>query len=169
MGRGVPDWTGNLKPREISVEISPWNREEERADEDGSSADGRKDRRIDIQRERQWNGRKDQKIYINMETHRERRFHKHWILSEIQRLKQLIEIRRKQNDDPIQRKERRKRNRPRNVDRRNGIRNCYAYLAGSSEMVELYIPDKETQWNLKKDSGCEEVVQRNRRITLHNA
>ncbi|KAA6339082.1 MAG: hypothetical protein EZS28_052641, partial [Streblomastix strix] len=30
-----------------------------------------------------------------------------------------------------------------------------------SEMVELYIPDKETQWNMEKDSGCEQVEQGN--------
>ncbi|KAA6324215.1 MAG: hypothetical protein EZS28_054217, partial [Streblomastix strix] len=42
-GNGVLDRAGILKPREISVEISLWNREEERADEDGSSGDGGKD------------------------------------------------------------------------------------------------------------------------------
>ncbi|KAA6370341.1 MAG: hypothetical protein EZS28_034134 [Streblomastix strix] len=36
-------------------------------------------------------------------------------------------------------------------------------------MVEPYIPDKETQWNMEKDSGCEQVEQGNREITLQNA
>ncbi|KAA6366054.1 MAG: hypothetical protein EZS28_038420 [Streblomastix strix] len=36
-------------------------------------------------------------------------------------------------------------------------------------MVEPYIPDKETQWNLEKNSRCEQVEQRNREITLQNA
>ncbi|KAA6360086.1 MAG: hypothetical protein EZS28_044388 [Streblomastix strix] len=40
-----------LQPREISVEISLWSREEEPADDNGSSGDERKDWRIDIQRE----------------------------------------------------------------------------------------------------------------------
>ncbi|KAA6389405.1 MAG: hypothetical protein EZS28_015065, partial [Streblomastix strix] len=40
---------GTLQQREISVEISPWNREEERADDNGSSGEGGKDWRIDIQ------------------------------------------------------------------------------------------------------------------------
>ncbi|KAA6369733.1 MAG: hypothetical protein EZS28_034740 [Streblomastix strix] len=42
-------------------------------------------------------------------------------------------------------------------------------LTGSSEMVEPFIPDKETQWNMEKDSGCEQVKQRNREITLQDA
>ncbi|KAA6364223.1 MAG: hypothetical protein EZS28_040249 [Streblomastix strix] len=33
----VPDRAGTLQPREISVEISPWNREEERDEDNGSS------------------------------------------------------------------------------------------------------------------------------------
>ncbi|KAA6392913.1 MAG: hypothetical protein EZS28_011561 [Streblomastix strix] len=33
-------------------------------------------------------------------------------------------------------------------------------------MVEPYIPDKETQWNIEKSSGCEQVEQRNRETTL---
>ncbi|KAA6358298.1 MAG: hypothetical protein EZS28_046175, partial [Streblomastix strix] len=36
-------------------------------------------------------------------------------------------------------------------------------------MVEPYIPDKETQWNMKKDSGCEQVEQGNRETALQNA
>ncbi|KAA6379316.1 MAG: hypothetical protein EZS28_025154 [Streblomastix strix] len=47
----VPDLAGTLQTREISVEISLWNRGEERADEDGSSGDGGKDWRIDIYKE----------------------------------------------------------------------------------------------------------------------
>ncbi|KAA6378291.1 MAG: hypothetical protein EZS28_026182 [Streblomastix strix] len=35
----APDRTETLQPREISVEISLWNREEERVDEDGFSRD----------------------------------------------------------------------------------------------------------------------------------
>ncbi|KAA6354477.1 MAG: hypothetical protein EZS28_049996 [Streblomastix strix] len=42
----VPDRAGTLQPGEISVEISLWNRGEERADEDGSSGDEGKDWRI---------------------------------------------------------------------------------------------------------------------------
>ncbi|KAA6367849.1 MAG: hypothetical protein EZS28_036623 [Streblomastix strix] len=76
-GSRIPDRAGTLQPREISAEISPRNRDKQCADEDGSSGDGGKDRRIDIQRKRQWNEEKDQKIYINMETDMERRFHKH--------------------------------------------------------------------------------------------
>ncbi|KAA6380963.1 MAG: hypothetical protein EZS28_023507 [Streblomastix strix] len=86
------DRVGTLQPREISVEISLWNRGKERANDYGSSEGGGKDWRIDIQRERQWNGVKDQKIHASMETDRERRFYKHRILYEIQRLKQLIKI-----------------------------------------------------------------------------
>ncbi|KAA6364040.1 MAG: hypothetical protein EZS28_040433 [Streblomastix strix] len=33
----VPDWAGTLQPREIGVEIPLQNRDEERADEEGSS------------------------------------------------------------------------------------------------------------------------------------
>ncbi|KAA6394465.1 MAG: hypothetical protein EZS28_010002 [Streblomastix strix] len=33
----VPDRAGTLQPREISVEISPWNRGEERDDDNGTS------------------------------------------------------------------------------------------------------------------------------------
>ncbi|KAA6401942.1 MAG: hypothetical protein EZS28_002531 [Streblomastix strix] len=69
-GSRAPDRAGMLQSREISVEISLRNREEERVDEDGSSGDGGKDQRNDIQLEVQWNGRKDQKNYINMETDR---------------------------------------------------------------------------------------------------
>ncbi|KAA6359787.1 MAG: hypothetical protein EZS28_044688, partial [Streblomastix strix] len=36
-------------------------------------------------------------------------------------------------------------------------------------MVEPYIPDKETQWNMEKDPGCEYVEQGNREITLRYA
>ncbi|KAA6362881.1 MAG: putative Transposon Ty3-G Gag-Pol polyprotein, partial [Streblomastix strix] len=39
----APDRAGTLQPREVSVEISPWNREEERVDDNGSSGDGRND------------------------------------------------------------------------------------------------------------------------------
>ncbi|KAA6369844.1 MAG: hypothetical protein EZS28_034628 [Streblomastix strix] len=80
----APDRAGTLQSREISIEITVWNRVEERADEKGSSGDRGKDWRIDIQRERRLNGEKDQKIHISMETDRERRIHKYWILSEIQ-------------------------------------------------------------------------------------
>ncbi|KAA6363353.1 MAG: hypothetical protein EZS28_041121 [Streblomastix strix] len=45
------DQAGTLQSWETSVEISLWNREEERADEDGSSGDARRDQRIEIQRE----------------------------------------------------------------------------------------------------------------------
>ncbi|KAA6371882.1 MAG: hypothetical protein EZS28_032591 [Streblomastix strix] len=36
-------------------------------------------------------------------------------------------------------------------------------------MVGPYIPDKETQWNMEKDSGCEQVEQGNKQTTLQNA
>ncbi|KAA6380964.1 MAG: hypothetical protein EZS28_023508 [Streblomastix strix] len=36
-------------------------------------------------------------------------------------------------------------------------------------MVEPNIPDKETQWIKEKDSGCEQVEQGKREITLQNA
>ncbi|KAA6352840.1 MAG: hypothetical protein EZS28_051632, partial [Streblomastix strix] len=42
-GSKAPNRAVALQPREISVEISLSNREEERADEDGSSGDGGKD------------------------------------------------------------------------------------------------------------------------------
>ncbi|KAA6355644.1 MAG: hypothetical protein EZS28_048829, partial [Streblomastix strix] len=58
----VPDRAGTLQTREISVEISLWNGGEERADDNGSSGEGGKDWRIDIQRENRRNGGKDQKI-----------------------------------------------------------------------------------------------------------
>ncbi|KAA6390252.1 MAG: hypothetical protein EZS28_014218 [Streblomastix strix] len=58
----APDLAGALQKREINIEISLWNREEERADEDGSSGDGGKNWRIDILRERQWNGRKTKRF-----------------------------------------------------------------------------------------------------------
>ncbi|KAA6386911.1 MAG: hypothetical protein EZS28_017561, partial [Streblomastix strix] len=48
----VHDRARTLQSREISDEISLWNKEEERADEDSSSGDGGKDLRIDIQRKR---------------------------------------------------------------------------------------------------------------------
>ncbi|KAA6327190.1 MAG: hypothetical protein EZS28_053847, partial [Streblomastix strix] len=158
-----------LQPREISVEISLWNREEERTDKDGSSGDGGKDWRIEIQRERQQNWRKNEKIYISMKTDRERKFQKHWILSVIQRLKQLIEIRREQNENPFQKNERREGSLPRNVEGRTGRRNGSADSIRLSEMVESHIPNKETQWNMEKDSGCEQVEYENREITLQNA
>ncbi|KAA6365484.1 MAG: hypothetical protein EZS28_038991 [Streblomastix strix] len=44
----APDRAGILQPREISVEISLWNREKERADQESSSRDRVKDQRIDI-------------------------------------------------------------------------------------------------------------------------
>jgi hypothetical protein len=44
----IPDRAGTPQPREISVEISLWNRGEERADDNGSSIEGGKDWRIDI-------------------------------------------------------------------------------------------------------------------------
>ncbi|KAA6403687.1 MAG: putative Transposon Ty3-G Gag-Pol polyprotein [Streblomastix strix] len=46
----VPYRAGTLQPRGISVEISLWNRGEERADDNGSSGEGGKDWRIDIYR-----------------------------------------------------------------------------------------------------------------------
>ncbi|KAA6380201.1 MAG: hypothetical protein EZS28_024275, partial [Streblomastix strix] len=165
----VADRARTLQPREISVEISLWDRKEERADDNGSSGDGGNDWRIDIQRERQWNGKKDQKIYINMKTDKKRRLLKRYVLSEIQRLKQLIEIRRKQNDNPIQRNIRREGSLPRYVEGSIGRRNSHTNLIRQSEMVEPYIPYKETQWNMEKDSGCEQVVQGNREIILQNA
>ncbi|KAA6381490.1 MAG: hypothetical protein EZS28_022980 [Streblomastix strix] len=36
-------------------------------------------------------------------------------------------------------------------------------------MVEPYILDKEIQWNMEKDSGCEQTEQGNREITFQNA
>ncbi|KAA6374058.1 MAG: hypothetical protein EZS28_030413, partial [Streblomastix strix] len=60
--RRIPDRAGTLQTREISVEISVWNRGEERADDNSSSGEGGKDWRIDIQREDGRNGGKDQKI-----------------------------------------------------------------------------------------------------------
>ncbi|KAA6363485.1 MAG: hypothetical protein EZS28_040987, partial [Streblomastix strix] len=36
-------------------------------------------------------------------------------------------------------------------------------------MVEPYISDKETQWDMEKDFGCEQIEQGNREITLQNA
>ncbi|KAA6388080.1 MAG: hypothetical protein EZS28_016396 [Streblomastix strix] len=59
----TPDRAGTLQPREISVEISLRKREDERAEDNGSSEDGAKDWRINIQRKGQWKGLKDQKIY----------------------------------------------------------------------------------------------------------
>ncbi|KAA6366156.1 MAG: hypothetical protein EZS28_038315, partial [Streblomastix strix] len=55
-GSRIPDRAGTLQPREISVEISLWNRGKERADDNGSSGQGGKDWRIDIQRENRWKG-----------------------------------------------------------------------------------------------------------------
>ncbi|KAA6369766.1 MAG: hypothetical protein EZS28_034706, partial [Streblomastix strix] len=70
-GSRAPDGAWTLQSREISVEISLSNRKEERADEDGSSEDRGKDWRIDIQRKGKWNGWKNEKIYMSMETDRE--------------------------------------------------------------------------------------------------
>ncbi|KAA6397170.1 MAG: hypothetical protein EZS28_007309 [Streblomastix strix] len=168
-GSITPDRAGKPQPRDISVEISHWNGEEERADEDGSLGDGGKDWRIDIQREKQWNGRQDQKNYINIKTDRERRFHKYWILSEIQRLKHLIKIRAEQNCNHIQCNERRGGSLPRNVDGRIGRRNSNTNLTESSEMLQSYIPNLETQLNIEKDSGCKLTEQSDREITLQNA
>ncbi|KAA6359510.1 MAG: hypothetical protein EZS28_044963, partial [Streblomastix strix] len=165
----VPDRAGTLQPREISIEISLWNRGEERADDNGSTREGGKDWRIDIQRESRWNGGKDQKIHINMETNRERRIHRHWILSEIQRLEQLIKIRGKQNDNPIQGNIRREESVSRNVERRIRRRNSSTDSIRLSEMMESHIPNKETQWNMEKYSGCEQVEQGNREITFQDA
>ncbi|KAA6391781.1 MAG: hypothetical protein EZS28_012698 [Streblomastix strix] len=36
-------------------------------------------------------------------------------------------------------------------------------------MVKLYIPDKETQWNMEENFGCEQIEQGNREITFQNA
>ncbi|KAA6363635.1 MAG: hypothetical protein EZS28_040839 [Streblomastix strix] len=165
----IPDRAGTLQPRKISVEISLGNRGEERADDKGSSGNGRKDWRIDIQRERQRNGVQDLKVYIGMETNRKRRIYKYRILSEIQRLKQLIKIRRKQNDNPIQRNIRGEESISRNVEGKIGKRDSNTYIIRPSEMVESYILDNETQWNMVKDFGCEQVEQGNREITFQNA
>ncbi|KAA6352841.1 MAG: hypothetical protein EZS28_051633 [Streblomastix strix] len=35
-------------------------------------------------------------------------------------------------------------------------------------MVEPYIPDKETQWNIDKDSRCEQAEQGNRKTKIQN-
>ncbi|KAA6367848.1 MAG: hypothetical protein EZS28_036622, partial [Streblomastix strix] len=35
-------------------------------------------------------------------------------------------------------------------------------------MVGPYIPDKETQWNMEKDFGCEQDKQGNREISLQD-
>ncbi|KAA6389602.1 MAG: hypothetical protein EZS28_014871 [Streblomastix strix] len=165
----IPDRAWKLQPREISVEISLWNRGEERTDDNGSSREGGKDWRFDIQRECRWNGRKDQKIQVNMGINEERRIHKYWILSEIQRLEQLIKTCGKQNDNPIQRNIRREESLSKNVERRVGLRNSSTYSRKLSEMVELHIPNKETQWNMEKDSGCEQVEQGDREITFQDA
>ncbi|KAA6344091.1 MAG: hypothetical protein EZS28_052263, partial [Streblomastix strix] len=165
----IPDRAGTLQPREISVEISLWNRGEERADDIGSSREGGKDWRIDIQRENRWNGGKDQKIYTSMETNRERRIHKYWILSEIQRLGQLIKTRGKQNNDPIQRNIRREESISGNVEGRIVRGYSNTYIIKPSKMVEPYIPDKKAQWDMEKDFGCEQIEQGNREITLQDA
>ncbi|KAA6354711.1 MAG: hypothetical protein EZS28_049762 [Streblomastix strix] len=165
----VPNRTATLQRWEISVEISLQNRGEERADDNGSSGEGGKDWRIDKQRENRRNGGKDQKIQVNMGTNRERRIHKCWILSEIQRLEQLIKTRGKQNDNPIQRNIRREESISRNVERRIGRRNISTDSRKLSQMVESHIPNKETQWNMEKDSGCEQVEQGDREITLQDA
>ncbi|KAA6365684.1 MAG: hypothetical protein EZS28_038788, partial [Streblomastix strix] len=47
----VPDRAKSHQPSEINVEISLWNRGEERADDNCSSGELAKDWRIDIQRE----------------------------------------------------------------------------------------------------------------------
>ncbi|KAA6365666.1 MAG: putative reverse transcriptase, partial [Streblomastix strix] len=60
-GSRIPDLAGTLQPREISVEISHWNRGEERADDNCSSGERGKDWRIDIQRENRWKGGQDKK------------------------------------------------------------------------------------------------------------
>ncbi|KAA6388650.1 MAG: hypothetical protein EZS28_015822 [Streblomastix strix] len=159
---------GTLQSREISVEISLWNGGEERADDNGSSGQGEKDWRIDIQREKRWYGWKDQKIHISKEANRERRIHKYWILSEIQSLEQLIKNRGKQNNNPIQGNIRREESISRNVERRVGGRNSNTYTIRPSEVMEPYISDKESQWNMEKGSGCEQVKQRNKEITLQN-
>ncbi|KAA6380042.1 MAG: hypothetical protein EZS28_024432 [Streblomastix strix] len=117
---------------------SQWNKEEQRVDEDGFSKEGGKDLKIDIQRKRQWNRKKNQKIYISLETDRERRFHKNWILSENQRLKQIIKIKREQNDNPIQRYIRREESLPRNVEGRIGRMHSNDYLTRSNEMVQPF-------------------------------
>ncbi|KAA6355968.1 MAG: hypothetical protein EZS28_048504, partial [Streblomastix strix] len=36
-------------------------------------------------------------------------------------------------------------------------------------MVEPYIPYKETQWNMEKDQGCDQVEQGNREIRFQDA
>ncbi|KAA6391999.1 MAG: hypothetical protein EZS28_012468 [Streblomastix strix] len=156
-GSRAIDLVGTFQPREISVEISLWNREEEGADGDGSSGDEQKDWRIDIQREEQRNGRQDQKICRNMEADKEGRLHKHWILFEIQRLKQLIKTKREQNDNIIQRNERRERSLPKNNEETIKRRNNNVHITEPSQMVESYIPNKETQWNMEKSSGREQV------------
>ncbi|KAA6359786.1 MAG: hypothetical protein EZS28_044687 [Streblomastix strix] len=58
----APDRAGPLQPRDISVEISPWNREEERADENSSSRDGEMDWRIDIQKMQQGMGGRTKRL-----------------------------------------------------------------------------------------------------------
>ncbi|KAA6361407.1 MAG: hypothetical protein EZS28_043067, partial [Streblomastix strix] len=79
----APDRAGTLQSGEISVEISLWNREEERTGDSGSSRDGGNDWRIDLQKEGQRNGRQEQMIYRNMKADRERRLRNYWILFEI--------------------------------------------------------------------------------------
>ncbi|KAA6399724.1 MAG: hypothetical protein EZS28_004756 [Streblomastix strix] len=56
MGSRAHYRAGILQTREINIEISLWNREEERADEDGTSGDGGKYWRISFQRKGLWNG-----------------------------------------------------------------------------------------------------------------
>ncbi|KAA6356009.1 MAG: hypothetical protein EZS28_048464 [Streblomastix strix] len=119
--RIAPDLTGTLQPREISVEISLWNRGEERADEDG---------------------------FQEMEE---------------------INKDQKKNDNIILRNERRQRSLPQYVEGRIGGRNSNADLTRPSEMVEPYILNRETEWNMEKDSGCEQVEQINKEILLQNA
>ncbi|KAA6368583.1 MAG: hypothetical protein EZS28_035891, partial [Streblomastix strix] len=157
---------GTLQPREISVEISSWNREDEIADEDNFQGDGERIEELIKQRDEQWSEGKDQKIYINMETDRQRRIHQYQIISEIQGLKQLIEIRREQNDNPIQRNIRREESLSENVERRIGRRNSNTYITRPNKMVQPYIPDKETDCNMEKDYECKQIEQRNREITL---
>ncbi|KAA6403562.1 MAG: hypothetical protein EZS28_000898 [Streblomastix strix] len=165
----APDQAGTLQPREISVEISLWNRDEERTDENGTSGDGGKDWRIETQSERQRNGGQDQKIHICMEADKQRRLHKHQILSEIQRFNQLIENKKEQNDNLIKMNEKRERSLPRCVKGSNGRLNGNSYIRTTSEMVQSNIPDNETEWNMEKESGCEQVEQRNRETTFQNA
>ncbi|KAA6386596.1 MAG: hypothetical protein EZS28_017878 [Streblomastix strix] len=145
------DLAGTLQPKRISFEISLLNREEVRTDEDGYSGRGRKDQRNDIQREREWNGRKDQQIYKNMEIDREK------------------ETSGKQGNNTIQKDNRRERRLSGYVEGRNGRKNSNIYLTGPSGKVEPCILNNEIQWKMEKDSGCEQVEQGNRKIIPQDA